>query len=170
MTQHPHRVVVLGAGYAGLLATARLAGRMKREVAHGRVAITLVNTADVFVERLRLHQLAANRLIEQRPIASILQGAGVTFVRGTVTRIDVARRSVDIQTGSGVQSQEYDYLIRAGQHDRPRQRARRARARVCPDAGGAALRARSARDLIGTACGRARAGMWRRRDWHRGCC
>lgn len=96
-----------------MLATARLAGRMKSEVAHGRVAITLVNAADIFVERLRLHQLAANRPIGQRPIASILQGARVTFVRGTITRIDIARRCVDVQTDSGVQSQEYDYLIYA---------------------------------------------------------
>ena len=33
MTPHLHRIVILGAGYAGLLATARLAGRMKQEVA-----------------------------------------------------------------------------------------------------------------------------------------
>src|SRR5262245_36523581 len=113
MSQHPQRVVVLGGGYAGLLATSRLAGRLKREVAHGHVAITLVNAADVFVERLRLHQLAANRPIEQRPIASILQGGGVTFVRGTVTRIDVARRCLDVQTDNGVQSLAYDHLIYA---------------------------------------------------------
>ena len=38
MTRHPDRIVVLGGGYAGLLVTARLAGRMKRQVAHGREA------------------------------------------------------------------------------------------------------------------------------------
>jgi NADH dehydrogenase FAD-containing subunit len=43
MTQYPRRIVVLGAGYAGLLATARLAGRLKRDVARGHVGITLVN-------------------------------------------------------------------------------------------------------------------------------
>jgi NADH:ubiquinone reductase (H+-translocating) len=38
------------------------------------VAITLVNAADVFVERLRLHQVAANQAVARRPIADILRG------------------------------------------------------------------------------------------------
>ena len=47
-------VVVLGAGYAGLMAAMRLA--RKTDAA---VAITLINAGDVFHERVRNHQLAA---------------------------------------------------------------------------------------------------------------
>jgi len=60
MTKQFTRIVVIGAGYAGLLATVRLAGKTR----HNNVAITLVNASDVFVERLRLHQFAANQAIQ----------------------------------------------------------------------------------------------------------
>jgi hypothetical protein len=111
MAYHSHRIVVLGAGYAGMLATARLAGKLKRDMVRGNVAITLVNAADVFVERLRLHHLAANQPIIQRPIAEILRGTGVAFMRGAVTGIDVVQRTIDVQTDAGAVSLGYDYLV-----------------------------------------------------------
>src|SRR5579863_9430378 len=49
----PH-VVVVGAGYSGLMAALHLAGRTRRQ----RVSITLFNASDQFIERIRLHQLA----------------------------------------------------------------------------------------------------------------
>jgi NADH dehydrogenase FAD-containing subunit len=90
-----------------------LAGRLKREVARGQATITLVNAADVFIERLRLHQLAANRPIAQRPIAGILRGAGVSFRSGVATGIDASRRTVDVRTDAGVESLGYTYLVYA---------------------------------------------------------
>jgi NADH dehydrogenase FAD-containing subunit len=61
------RILILGAGYAGMLAAVRLAGKTRRQNA----AITLVNASDVFVERLRLHQVAANWQVKRRPILDI---------------------------------------------------------------------------------------------------
>ncbi len=113
MAQEPLRIVVIGAGYAGLLATVRLAGRLKREIQDRRVTITLVNAADVFVERLRLHQMAANRPIPDRPIAETLRGTGATFVRGTVIGLDAARRRLEVQTDGGPQPIAYDHLVYA---------------------------------------------------------
>jgi hypothetical protein len=49
------RILVIGAGYAGLLFTIRLAGK----VAGQHVQITLVNESDTFTQRPRLHQFAA---------------------------------------------------------------------------------------------------------------
>lgn len=50
-----HRIVIVGAGYAGLGATTRLARRTR-----GRdLRIELVNAGTGFTERVRLHQLAA---------------------------------------------------------------------------------------------------------------
>ncbi len=43
-----HRLVVVGAGYAGLLAAKRLARKLRRS----DVTITLVNASDRFVERV----------------------------------------------------------------------------------------------------------------------
>src|SRR5215212_2054381 len=113
MAQHPIRVVVLGAGYAGMIATTRLAGRLKGDLQRGQVAITLVNAADVFVERVRLHQLAANQPISYRAISDILRGTGVAFMRGTVNDIDVARRTIEVQTDAGIEAIGYDQLVYA---------------------------------------------------------
>jgi NADH dehydrogenase FAD-containing subunit len=60
--QQKTRIVIIGAGYAGILAAARLAGRTRRQ----NVEITLVNAAEVFVERLKLHQVAANQHIPHK--------------------------------------------------------------------------------------------------------
>jgi NADH dehydrogenase len=113
MAQETVRIVVVGAGYAGMLATVRLAGKVKRDVQRGSVAITLINAADVFVERLRLHQFAANRPVPHRPISQILRGSGVTFLRGLVIGMDPVRRSLDVQTDSGAEQVGYDNLLYA---------------------------------------------------------
>ena len=109
MSTQPKQVVVIGAGYAGLLATTRLARKARNQ----NVAITLVNAADVFVERPRLHQFAANQPVRQRPIADVLRGTGVTFVRGSVNRLDPERRELGVETDTGPQRLHYDYLIYA---------------------------------------------------------
>src|ERR1700694_513528 len=111
MVKVPVRIVVIGAGYAGMLATTRLAGRIKRESQAGEASITLINAAEVFVERLRLHQFAAHRLLPFRPIADVLSGTGVSFLHGTVTRLDLARHTLAVQTEEGTQQAGYDTLL-----------------------------------------------------------
>lgn len=108
-TNDSTRVVVIGAGYAGLLATMRLAGKNK----HANVNLTLVNASDKFVERLRLHQFAANQTVRQRSIRKLLQGTGVQFVRGHVTRVDPAGHDLVVETEAGTQTITYDYLLYA---------------------------------------------------------
>ncbi|MGH3311421.1 MAG: oxidoreductase, partial [Streptomyces sp.] len=49
-----HRIVVLGAGYAGAFA----AGNLARRLSPADTEITVVNAVPDFVERMRLHQLA----------------------------------------------------------------------------------------------------------------
>lgn len=109
MTQKNTEVIVIGAGYAGLLATVRLAGKTRRD----NVNITLVNASDVFVERLRLHQVAANREVRPRPLEHTLRGTGVNFLQGTVTGLDPAAHTVGVQTPTGQRSLRYDYLLYA---------------------------------------------------------
>lgn len=101
------RIVVIGAGYAGMLATVRLAGKVRRTNTH----ITLVNASDVFIERLRLHELAAGKAMRQRPIKDILAGTGVQFVQGRVTHLDPAQSHITIQTPDGTKSLYYDRLL-----------------------------------------------------------
>ncbi|MGC5410726.1 oxidoreductase, partial [Streptomyces sp. DT225] len=45
-----HRIIVLGAGYAGAIAAGRVARRLRRE----DVTVTLVNAEPDFVERVRM--------------------------------------------------------------------------------------------------------------------
>ena len=107
MSQQQIHVYVIGAGYAGMLAAVRLAGKTRRQ----NVQITLINPSERFVERLRLHQYAANQPVRQRPIVEILRGTGVHFVQAWVTAIDTHRREVVAQTDTGSQRLAYDYLL-----------------------------------------------------------
>jgi NADH dehydrogenase FAD-containing subunit len=102
-------VVIIGAGYAGLLAAVRLARRLRRQPA----TITLVNAADVFVERLRLHQFATNQPVTRRPLIDILRGTGINFVQGYVTQLDPARRTLTVRTNTEVRHIGYDQLLYA---------------------------------------------------------
>jgi NADH:ubiquinone reductase (H+-translocating) len=95
-------VVVIGGGYAGVMAANRLTQR-------DDVAVTLINPRPRFVERIRLHQLVGgsdDAVVGYREILA----DGVRLVVDTVTRIDAAERSVMLATGGAV---GYDYLIYA---------------------------------------------------------
>ncbi len=102
MTEHKTRIVVIGGGYAGVIAANRLGLRSDLDT-------TLVNPRPRFVERIRLHQLAAgsgDAVVEYRGIL----GPGVTLVTDLATRIDTGARQVHIRDGAPL---PYDYLIYA---------------------------------------------------------
>lgn len=103
------RVVILGAGYAGMLATLRLAGKVKA----GEVEVTLVNASDIFTERVRMHQVASNQSVRKYPIVGFLRGKSVDFLQGRVIAIDVNLRQVIVQSANGEQLLPYDNLIYA---------------------------------------------------------
>jgi NADH dehydrogenase len=100
-----HRIVVLGAGYAGAIAAGRLAKRLRRE----DVAITLVNAEPDFVERVRMHQLATGQDLKPRPFSTMFAGTGVDLRVAGVTAVDVDRRTVTV----GHEELEYDTLVYA---------------------------------------------------------
>ncbi|MFI1378393.1 NAD(P)/FAD-dependent oxidoreductase [Embleya sp. NPDC020886] len=102
-----HRIVVLGAGYAGLMAAKRTARRLR----HTDARVTLVNAGDRFVERVRLHQLAAGQRLRDLPLADLLAGTGVELVPARVTGVDAGARTVRIDTAPYVL--EYDTLVYA---------------------------------------------------------
>jgi NADH dehydrogenase FAD-containing subunit len=104
-----HDVVVVGAGYAGLMAAKRIAGQLRPSDAD----VTLVNASDRFVERVRLHQLAAGQTLTDHPLVDLLDGTGVSLVVGRATSIDPARREVHVRTGDEVRRLRYDKLVYA---------------------------------------------------------
>lgn len=98
------RIVVLGAGYAGL-ASAKLAARWTD------AQVTLVNASDRFVERVRLHQLAAGQQLRDLPLAGLLDGTGVRLVVDRVTAIDPVGHTVTLAGTS--EPLHYDQLVYA---------------------------------------------------------
>ncbi|GIG71104.1 NAD(P)/FAD-dependent oxidoreductase [Phytomonospora endophytica] len=104
-----HRVVVLGAGYAGLTAATRLA----RRVDTARVSVTLVNARDGFVQRPRLHQAATGQTPPSPALDGLLAGTGVDFVLGWADRIDTGARTVEVATADGCRELGYDTLVYA---------------------------------------------------------
>ncbi|MEI5098928.1 FAD-dependent oxidoreductase [Streptomyces sp. PmtG] len=97
------RIVVLGAGYAGVVAAKSIAKRPGTRV-------ILVNASDRFVERVRVHQVAAGQVVRQRPIAQLLAGAPVEFVVDRVVAVDATRREVVLADGAPL---AYDTLVYA---------------------------------------------------------
>lgn len=85
-----HRIVILGAGYTGMLTAVRLARRTRKL----NVRITIVNPSARFTERLRMHQIAAGQDLAEHRIADILTGTGVEFVQGWVTSLDPVAQHV----------------------------------------------------------------------------
>ncbi|MCP2292334.1 NAD(P)/FAD-dependent oxidoreductase [Nocardia amikacinitolerans] len=101
-----HRIVILGAGYTGMLAAVRLARRTRRLP----VRITLVNPSDRFTERLRMHQIATGQELADHRIPQILDGTGVEFVCGWATSVDPEARLVTVD---GDRVLPYDELVYA---------------------------------------------------------
>ncbi|MCC3763176.1 FAD-dependent oxidoreductase [Glycomyces sp. TRM65418] len=106
-----HRIVVLGAGYAGVGAAGSLARRLHPD----DFEITLVNAEPDFVQRLRLHQLAVGREFKPLPLAEIFQGTGVRFRWTRVTAVDPDpdRRTVAVTDRDGEDALAYDTLVYA---------------------------------------------------------
>ena len=96
------RVVVIGGGYAGVLAANHL--RLRDDV-----SIALINPRPSFVERIRLHQLVAGSDDGVVDFETVL-GAGIGLIVDEATAIDPAHRSVVLASGGAV---AYDYLVYA---------------------------------------------------------
>ncbi|MFG2915653.1 NAD(P)/FAD-dependent oxidoreductase [Kitasatospora sp. NPDC048298] len=108
-----HRIVVLGAGYAG----AYTAGNLARRLSPADVEITVVNAAPEFVQRVRLHQLAAGREVEAPKLTDVFAGTGIRLRLARVTAVDPERRLVAVADADGSGELGYDTLVYAlGSH------------------------------------------------------
>ncbi|MGW3942520.1 NAD(P)/FAD-dependent oxidoreductase [Streptomyces phaeochromogenes] len=115
-----HRILVLGAGYAGAFA----AGSLARRLSPADTEITVVNAEPVFVERMRMHQLAAGRELATRRLADVFAGTGVRPRMARVTAVDLERRTVSVTGADGDGELGYDTLLytlgsRAADHGVP---------------------------------------------------
>ncbi|WP_280355426.1 NAD(P)/FAD-dependent oxidoreductase [Nocardia otitidiscaviarum] len=98
-----HRIVILGAGYAGL-AAAKRAARIRG------ARVTVIDPRTEFVERVRLHQLLAGQAVPRWELRERLERKGIEFLRARATAIDTVARTVRTDTGAEI---AYDSLIYA---------------------------------------------------------
>jgi NADH dehydrogenase, FAD-containing subunit len=102
----PRKIVVLGAGYAGIPAVLTLQKRLR----DGEADITLINKHDYHFFTAQLHKPAAGtgRPEQSRvDLKELLDPGKVTFLKRAVTRIDAAGKKVQTEDGDV----PYDWLI-----------------------------------------------------------
>ncbi len=102
-------IVIVGAGYAGILTAKKLAKRLKK---HEDVKITIIDKNPFHTMLTELHEVAANRVDEDSikiSLKKVFAGRKVQVKLDTVTAIDFDQRAV-----KGTQeSYPYDYLVLA---------------------------------------------------------
>lgn len=96
------KIVVVGGGYAGVLAANRLSQRPD-------IDITLVNPRPTFVERIRLHQLVAGNDDAVADYSTILTDRAKLVV-DSADRIDAGTKKLLLTSGATL---DYDYLVYA---------------------------------------------------------
>lgn len=96
------KIVVLGGGYAGVLAALRASAQ-----GAGRVRVELVSEGTELVERVRLHELAVRDVAIRHDLAELVRGTGIVVEKARVSAIDVAKRT--LRTDEGDKS--YDALV-----------------------------------------------------------
>ena len=107
MTTARPRVLILGGGYAGLLAAARLS-RSKRPL-----DITLVDARARFEQRIRYHEALAGGRPKTLALEPALRRRGIHFRPGRVERIATTSRQVTVRDDTGCGRIGYDYLVLA---------------------------------------------------------
>lgn len=106
MAQSRKKVLVLGAGYAGLQTVTKLQKQLSKEDAE----ITLINKNDYHYEATWLHEASTGTLSYEDalyPVESVLDKDKVNFVKAEVKKID--RNAQKVETDAGVF--DYDILV-----------------------------------------------------------
>jgi NADH dehydrogenase len=100
--------VILGAGYAGLMAALRL-GRKRQEL-----RIALINAFDRFLERVRLQESIVTEVAPRIPsISAFLTGTNIEFFCARVISLDADQRRIRIVSNAQEQEIAFDEAIYA---------------------------------------------------------
>lgn len=103
------RIVIVGAGYAGILTAKKLAKRLKK---HDDVSITIIDKNPFHTMLTELHEVAANRVDEDSikiSLKKVFAGRRVNVKLDTVASIDFDSKKVI----GNQETYPYDYLVLA---------------------------------------------------------
>jgi len=104
MRHTDHKILILGGGYAGLTAAAR--------VSKSGADVTLIDARPSFFQRIRFHELLAGGSPKTLEYASTLARRGVRFVQARAERLELGRQRVAARSADGGRVEiGYDTLI-----------------------------------------------------------
>lgn len=107
MRMYKPKIVILGAGYGGMITSKNLAKRMKEEEAH----VTLVNKHDYHYITTQLHKTGAGTAPDGKialPIRELIDEEKIEFKKDTVKAINFDDQKVTLESGDIL---DYDYLV-----------------------------------------------------------
>jgi len=100
-------IVILGGGYAGLLAAARIS----RQTEHN---IILIDSKAQFVQRIRLHEALTGSQPKVLPYKPLLNKRGIEFIQAEVSELNPNQGCLSFASGEDQDQQlNFDYLIYA---------------------------------------------------------
>jgi len=107
------RVLILGAGAVGTIAANKLARDLRREIARGKVSITILDKSDMYVNQAGFTFIPFGFYKPQdivRPRRKLISPRvrAIFGEDGEVTHVDLAEREVRVKSGKGYR---YDYLL-----------------------------------------------------------
>ncbi|MBS4200157.1 NAD(P)/FAD-dependent oxidoreductase [Bacillus sp. FJAT-49732] len=100
------KIVVLGAGYGGLMTVTRL----QKQLGNNEADIVLVNKNDYHYETTWLHEASAGTLHHDRvryDVKDVIDRSKVDFVQATALKVDHQAKKVILDNGE----LDYDYLV-----------------------------------------------------------
>lgn len=100
------KIVVLGAGYGGLMTVTRL----QKQIGSNDAEIVLVNKNDYHYETTWLHEASAGTLHHDRvryAITNVIDKSRVQFIQDTAEKVDLEAKKVLLKNGEVT----YDYLV-----------------------------------------------------------
>lgn len=107
MKNQKPRVIIVGGGYGGIVASRQLEKILKS----GEADVTLINKHDYHYISTQLHKTGAGTSSDNKValnIPELLRTDKVNFIRGTVYDIDFQEKRVYLENN---ESMEYDYLL-----------------------------------------------------------
>ena len=105
-----NNIVIVGAGYAGILTAKKLAKKLKKQ--KDDINITIIDKNPFHTMLTELHEVAANRVEEDSikiSLKKVFAGRKVNVILDTVTSIDYEKKAVICESNS----YQYDYLVLA---------------------------------------------------------